>query len=124
MKPSTCVMVGRAFGGWDVMNAVRAVDVEIREVLIGQDVRDQSRLDKFIVDLDGTPSKKRLGGNACVAVSMACAHAAAKAEGIALWEHLRGEDRRMVKPSCRCRKYRFSVAVHMHPIVSTCRISW
>jgi len=82
---------GQAFGGWDVMNAVRAVDVEIREVLIGQDVRDQSRLDKFIVDLDGTPSKKRLGGNACVAVSMACAHAAAKAEGIALWEHLRGE---------------------------------
>ena len=82
---------GPAFGGWDVMNAVRAVDVEIREVLIGQDVRDQARLDKFIIDLDGTPSKKRLGGNACVAVSMACAHAAAKAEGIALWEHLCGK---------------------------------
>jgi len=64
--------------------------VEISEMLQGQDVRDQERLDKFLIELDGTPNKKRLGGNATVATSMALAHAAAAYEGVPLWQYLRG----------------------------------
>ena len=45
---------GKSFGGWDVTGAVKAVDIEIAEVLKGQDVREQERLDKFMIELDGT----------------------------------------------------------------------
>lgn len=83
---------GKTFGGWDVTNAVKAVDVEISEVLKGQDVREQERLDKFMIELDGTKNKQRLGGNATVAASMALAHAAAAYEGVPLWQYLRGND--------------------------------
>ncbi|MBO6520188.1 MAG: phosphopyruvate hydratase [Rhodospirillales bacterium] len=81
---------GKTFGGWDVTGAVKAVDIEIAEVLKGQDVREQERLDKFMIELDGTKNKQRLGGNATVATSMALAHAAAAYEGVPLWQYLRG----------------------------------
>jgi len=83
---------GNTFGGWDVTQAIKAVDVEIAEVLAGQDIRDQARLDKFMIDLDGTANKKRLGGNATVATSMAIAHAAAAYEGVPLWQYLREDE--------------------------------
>lgn len=82
---------GKTFGGWDVTHAARAVDNEIREVLVGQDARDQVVIDKFLIELDGTPNKKHLGGNATVATSMAVAHAAAAHEGVALWQFLRDQ---------------------------------
>ncbi|MEX0695835.1 MAG: phosphopyruvate hydratase [Rhodospirillales bacterium] len=84
---------GNSFGGWDVTHAIKAVDVEIAEVLTGQDVREQARLDKFMIELDGTANKKRLGGNATVAASMAIAHAAAACEGVPLWQYLRQDDK-------------------------------
>lgn len=84
---------GNSFGGWDVTHAIKAVDVEIAEVLTGQDVREQARLDKFMIELDGTANKKRLGGNATVAASMAIAHAAAAYEGVPLWQYLRQDDK-------------------------------
>lgn len=83
---------GKTFGGWDVTNAIKAVDVEIAEVLAGQDVREQARLDKFMIELDGTPNKQRLGGNATVATSMAIAHAAAAYSGVPLWQYLREDE--------------------------------
>jgi enolase len=55
-------------------------------------VREQERLDKFMIELDGTSNKQRLGGNATVAASMALAHAAAAYEGVPLWQYLRGND--------------------------------
>lgn len=82
---------GKSFGGWDVTNAIKAVDIEIAEVLKGQDVREQARLDKFMIELDGTANKKRLGGNATVETSMALAHAAAALESVPLWQYLRGQ---------------------------------
>ena len=82
---------GKAFGGWDVQQAMKSVDIEIAEVLQGQDARDQARIDKFMIDLDGTPNKQRLGGNATVATSMAVAHAAAQHEGVPLWQFLRDQ---------------------------------
>ncbi len=79
---------GERFGGYDVTGAVAAVNGEIAAALVGTDVSDQSRLDAALVALDGTPNKRRLGGNALVAVSMAAAHAGAAAARLPLWRYL------------------------------------
>jgi enolase len=81
---------GKTFGGLDVTRAVASVNGEIARALVGQDVADQEALDRALIDLDGTPNKNRLGGNALVAVSMALAHAAAATRRIPLWQHLSG----------------------------------
>lgn len=83
---------GQAFGGYDVQGALAAVNGEIARLLIGRDPLDQAGLDKALIELDGTPNKARLGGNAMVATSMAIAHAAAAARQVPLWRHL-GEGR-------------------------------
>jgi enolase len=82
---------GARFGGFDVSRAVGHVNDEIARALAGRDVLDQTALDRVLVDLDGTPNKARLGGNALVAVSLACVHAAAAARGVPLWRHLAGD---------------------------------
>ena len=79
---------GTAFGGFDVRQAVAAVNGEIAAALRGQDARDQAAIDAALIALDGTPNKARLGGNAIVAASMAVLHAAAQASGQPLWRHL------------------------------------
>jgi len=75
---------GAAFGGMDVRQAVAAVNGEIAGALRGIDAGDQAAIDAALIQLDGTPGKARLGGNAIIAVSMACAHAAAAARGLPL----------------------------------------
>lgn len=82
---------GEAFGGLDVQGAVAAVADPIGTALIGRDAADQEAIDALLCALDGTPEKSRLGGNATIAVSMACAHAAAAAAGLPLWRHLAGD---------------------------------
>jgi enolase len=82
---------GAAFGGYDVRSALAAIQGEIAGALAGQDAADQAGVDRLLIELDGTPSKQRLGGNAIVAVSMAAARAAATAAGLPLWRHLGGE---------------------------------
>jgi enolase len=67
------------------------VNGEIRSALLGLDAADQEAVDAALVDLDGTHDRSRLGGNALVAVSLACAHAAAAAAERPLWRHLAGE---------------------------------
>ncbi len=79
---------GRAFGGLDVMRAVAAVEEEIAPALRGMSADDQEALDRRLIRLDGTENKSRLGANACVAVSMAAAWAAAAAAGMPLWRWL------------------------------------
>ena len=79
---------GHAFGGFDVRDAVDAVNGEIANKLIGRSAVDQSDADHAMIALDGTPNKSRLGGNALVATSMAVAHAAATANDLPLWMHL------------------------------------
>ena len=81
---------GAAFGGYGVTRAVRQVRGAIAPALRGRDVTDQAGLDRVLIDLDGTPDKRRLGGNACIAVSMAALHAAAGAARRPLWRHLLG----------------------------------
>ena len=82
---------GAAFGGYDVAHAVRGVEEEVAAALRGRDVTDQPGMDGVLVELDGTADKRRLGGNALVAVSMAALHAAAGAAGKPLWRYLLGE---------------------------------
>lgn len=79
---------GRAFGGYDVMQGVAAVNGEIADTLRGVDATDQAGADQRLIDLDGTPNKSRLGGNALIATSMAVAHAAAAAARLPLWQYL------------------------------------
>ncbi|CAL9326352.1 MULTISPECIES: phosphopyruvate hydratase [Streptomyces] len=79
---------GRRFGGLDVLRAVGSVDREIAPALLDRDATDQEAVDRLLVDLDGTPDRGRLGGNAIVATSMAVLHAAAASAGVPLWQHL------------------------------------
>jgi enolase 1/2/3 len=79
---------GEPFGGKGVQNAVANVNTEIAEAVIGLDADDQSALDQAMIDLDGTPSKARLGANALLAVSMAASRAAALSHNEPLWQHL------------------------------------
>ena len=83
---------GAAFGGLDVTGAVAAVNGEIAAALRGRDAADQAGADRAMIELDGTPDKSRLGGNALVATSMAVAQAAAAGAGLPLWRHLAGRD--------------------------------
>ncbi|MFQ5618595.1 MAG: phosphopyruvate hydratase [Rhodospirillales bacterium] len=82
---------GDRLGGFDVRTALAHVNGEIAAALSGADAAGQEAVDRLLVDLDGTPDKGRLGGNALIAVSMAVAHAAAAAAGEPLWRHLGGE---------------------------------
>jgi enolase len=68
---------GTAFGGLDVQTALRGVANEIAPALIGREVIDQTGIDALLIELDGTPTKARLGGNALIASSLAVLNAAA-----------------------------------------------
>jgi enolase len=79
---------GGAFGGYDVKRAVAGVNGEIAAALRGRDISDQAGIDRILIELDGTPNKARLGGNALIAVSLAVAHANAAARKVPLWQAL------------------------------------
>jgi enolase len=79
---------GERYGGKGVRGAVASVNGEIADAIKGMDVTDQAGIDKKLIELDGTDNKSRLGANATLGVSLAVAHAAAAAQGQALWEHL------------------------------------
>ena len=77
------------FGGKGVLKAVMNVNGEIANNLRGRDARDQKGLDDAMIALDGTHNKSRLGANAMLAVSLACAKAAALDKNIPLYEHIK-----------------------------------
>ena len=79
---------GHAFGGLGVSKAVANIEGEIAGSLRGLPASDQSRVDQIMIELDGTPDKSRLGANAILAVSLACAHAAANAKQTPLFKHI------------------------------------
>ena len=76
--------------GKGVENAVAAVNGEIAEALIGLNAMDQVAIDSLLKELDGTPNKTRLGANALLGVSLACAKAAANALGMPLYRYIGG----------------------------------
>ncbi len=79
---------GPRFDGWDVAEALRAVTGPIADAVTGMDAADQAAIDQAMIDLDGTPNKAELGGNAMIATSMAVLHAAAGAADQPLWRHV------------------------------------
>jgi enolase len=82
--------------GKGVLKAVAAVNGEIAEALVGQDVTDQVALDEAMIELDGTPNKARLGANAILGVSLAAAKAAAEASGQPLYRYVGGTSARVL----------------------------
>jgi enolase len=79
--------------GKGVLTAVENVNTEITEAIIGLDAEEQAFIDKTLIELDGTENKDRLGANAILAVSMACARAAAEESGLPLYRYLGGSGR-------------------------------
>jgi len=76
--------------GKGVLTAVGNVNLPIADALQGMDVTDQRRIDDIMLELDGTPNKSKLGANAILAVSMACARAGANALKMPLYRYLGG----------------------------------
>lgn len=78
------------YGGKGVLQAVDAVNEEIADELLGVEATDQVLVDQIMIELDGTPNKKRLGANAILGVSLAVARAAADAVHLPLYRYLGG----------------------------------
>ncbi len=76
------------YNGMSVLRAVTAVNEEIASILKGTRADDQFKLDHLMRESDGTENKSRLGANALLAVSLACARAAANERGVPLFRHL------------------------------------
>ena len=79
---------GARFGGRGVRQAVEAANGEIFDALSGFDAEDQLAIDRVLVELDATPNKSRLGANAILGVSLACAKAAAAEAGTGLYRYI------------------------------------
>ncbi|MFI4975797.1 MAG: phosphopyruvate hydratase [Caulobacterales bacterium] len=84
------------YGGKGVLGAVDAVNGEIFDALSGSDAEDQRRIDRILIDLDGTPNKSRLGANAILGVSLANAKAAAAVAGQPLYKYVGGVSARVL----------------------------
>ncbi|MDD7984292.1 phosphopyruvate hydratase [Lentisphaera marina] len=82
--------------GKGVLKAVENIEEIIVEELIGYDVTDQAAIDKAMIDLDGTPNKSKLGANAILGVSLACAHAAANFLQIPLYRYIGGSNAKVL----------------------------
>ncbi|MDB5418009.1 MAG: enolase [Phenylobacterium sp.] len=86
----------KRYGGKGVTQAVDAVNGEIYDALSGSDAEDQRRIDKLLIELDGTPNKARLGANAILGVSLATAKAAAGSAALPLYKYVGGVSARVL----------------------------
>jgi enolase len=84
------------FGGKGVKKAVANVNEKVGPALKGWDALDQAKIDRKLIELDGTPNKNNLGANAMLGVSLAVAHAAAAAENLPLFRYLGGSKARVL----------------------------
>ena len=78
------------FGGKSVYHAIDNVNNIIGPAIIGMDVTDQAAIDRRMIELDGTPNKSELGGNAIYATSIACIKAAARTQHMELYRYIAG----------------------------------
>ncbi len=78
------------YGGKGTLKAVENVNAKISRVLVGQDALDQARIDRVMLEADGTPNKSKFGANAILGVSLAVARAAADAVQLPLYRYLGG----------------------------------
>ena len=87
------------YSGKGVLRAVENVNGEIADALLGREASEQATIDRAMIELDGTENKSRLGANALLAVSLACARAAAEETGLPLYRYFGGSGlRRMPVP--------------------------
>ena len=84
------------YAGKGVLEAVSAVNGEIAENLLGEDATDQVSIDELMIELDGTDNKARLGANAILGVSLACAKAAADFSTLPLYRYVGGTSARVL----------------------------
>ena len=82
--------------GKGVLTAVKNVNTEIAECLVGMNVLDQTAIDKALIALDGTPNKTKLGANAILGASLACAKAAAESLGTSLYNYIGGANAKVL----------------------------
>jgi enolase len=87
---------GERYGGKGVLQAVENVKGLIADEIIGMDATDQNAVDHLMLELDGTPNKSKLGGNAILAVSLANARAAATQLGMPLYRYLGGANAKVL----------------------------
>jgi enolase len=78
------------FNGNGVNQAIKNVNTEIARAITGRDASQQANIDKILIELDGTPNKSRLGGNAIIATSIAVAKATATSRGQEIYEYVGG----------------------------------
>jgi len=84
----------KRYGGKGVLKAVDNINEKIADELIDFDATDQAEIDQFLINLDGTENKANLGANAILAVSLACAKAAAETLGLPLYRYIGGTNAR------------------------------
>ena len=82
--------------GKGVLTAVKNVNTDIAECLVGMNVLDQTAIDKALIELDGTPNKTKLGANAILGASLACAKVAAEALGTSLYNYIGGANAKIL----------------------------
>lgn len=80
--------LGKRYNGKGVQRAIHNINYIIAPVLVGKDCRKQQAIDSLMLDLDGTDNKRKLGANTILAVSLACARAAANAQQRCLFDYL------------------------------------
>lgn len=88
-KYEACELRDEKSGKSGVLNAVNKINTLIKDALVGVEVDEQRRIDDIMLKLDGTEQKTNLGGNSMIGVSIACAKAAAKVNGIEVYEYLK-----------------------------------
>lgn len=81
---------GKRYMGKGVLNAVRHINVDIARAIMGKDAANQRKIDRILIETDGTENKERLGANALLAVSLACADAVSRALELPLYRYLGG----------------------------------
>jgi enolase len=81
---------GAAYMGKGVLKAIENVNGVIADTLLGVSIFEQTEIDQIMIDLDGTPNKSKLGANAILGVSLACAKAAANELGLPLYRYIGG----------------------------------
>jgi enolase len=81
---------GAAYMGKGVLKAIENVNGLIADILLGVSIFEQTEIDQIMIDLDGTPNKSKLGANAILGVSLACAKAAANELGLPLYRYIGG----------------------------------
>lgn len=86
----------KIYKGKSVLKAVENVNSVINKEIIGMEITDQVGIDQTLIELDGTPNKSKLGANAILGVSLACAKAAAQDLGIALFNYIGGFNARVL----------------------------